>query len=59
MSDTRDTIDDQMAADWASVGIRRLEDYLARHAAFCDFLSGRRPHDARGDEDRCHQSDAP
>ena len=40
MSEPRETIDDQMVADWSAVGLCRLEDYLARHAAFCDFLSG-------------------
>ncbi len=39
MSEPRETIDDQMVADWSAVGLCRLEDYLARHAAFCDFLS--------------------
>lgn len=41
MSEPRETIDDQMVADWSAVGLCRLEDYLARHAAFCEFLSGR------------------
>lgn len=32
-----------MLADWAAVGLRRLELHLARHAAFCEFLRDRRP----------------
>ena len=47
MSEPRETIDDQMVADWSAVGLCRLEDYLARHAAFCDFLNGRRAPDPR------------
>ena len=30
-----------MVADWSAVGLCRMEDYLALHAAFCDYLSGR------------------
>jgi len=41
-ADPRRTLDDQMLADWASVGLRRLERHLARQAAFCDFLRRRR-----------------
>ncbi len=39
--DPRQPLDEQMLADWASVGLRRLEAHLARHAAFCDFLRER------------------
>jgi hypothetical protein len=37
-----------MVADWATVGLRRLEAHLAAHAAFCDFLRARA---AAGDDD--------
>jgi hypothetical protein len=40
-ADPRLPVDEQMLADWASVGLRRLEAHLARHAAFCDFLRER------------------
>lgn len=39
MPEPRETIDDQMVADWSAVGLCRLEAYLARHAAFRDLLS--------------------
>jgi hypothetical protein len=39
--DSRQPLDEQMLADWASVGLRRLEAHLARHAAFCEFLRER------------------
>jgi len=35
------TLDEQMLADWAAVGLRKLETHLARQAAFCDFLRER------------------
>jgi len=41
MTDPRRPLDEQMLADWAAVGLRRLEAHLARHAAFCDFLHER------------------
>ncbi len=39
MTEPRRTLDEQMLADWAAVGLRRLEAHLARQAAFCEFLS--------------------
>jgi hypothetical protein len=48
MDDHRATLDEQMLADWAAVGLRKLEIHLARHAAFCDFLAGQ----SREAEDR-------
>ena len=41
MTDPRPALDEQMLADWASVGLRRLEAHLARHAEFCEFLRER------------------
>lgn len=38
MADPRPALDEQMLADWAAVGLRKLEAHLARQAAFCDFL---------------------
>jgi hypothetical protein len=52
MSGPRRTLDEQMLADWAAVGLRKLEALLARHAAFCDFLRDRRP-DADEREEPC------
>ncbi|MGD9696790.1 MAG: hypothetical protein AB7V42_14160 [Thermoleophilia bacterium] len=48
-------VDAQMLADWAAVGLRRLEAHLARHAAFRAFLDGRNgvaPAPSDGDRDR-------
>jgi hypothetical protein len=39
-----------MLADWAAVGLRRLEVHLARHAAFCEFLRDRRADGDHRDE---------
>ena len=39
MTDPRPTLDEQMLADWAAVGLRRLEAHLALQAAFCEFLA--------------------
>lgn len=44
MTDLRRTLDEQMLADWATVGLRRLEAHLARHADFCEFLRQQSQH---------------
>ena len=31
-------LEETWLADWAAVGIAELEEYLAKHAAFRDFL---------------------
>lgn len=54
----RPPLDEQMVADWASVGLRRLEAHLARHAAFCEFLREQRPRDDEH-EDPCPRPHAP
>jgi len=41
-----------MLADWAAVGLRRLEAHLARQAAFCEFLD-ERAGDADDDGEPC------
>ena len=45
-------LDEQMLADWAAVGLRRLEAHLARQAAFCEFLD-ERAGDADDDGEPC------
>ena len=52
MTDPRPALDEQMLADWAAVGLRRLEAHLARQAAFCDFLR-QRGSDDEPPEDPC------
>jgi hypothetical protein len=53
-------LDDQMLADWAAVGIRRLQVLLARHAAFCEFLRRRGEiAPAHDREDPCRHRCAP
>jgi hypothetical protein len=47
-----------MVADWAAVGLRRLEAHLARHAAFCEFLD-QRGDAADDDEEPCPQTREP
>lgn len=51
-------LDEQMLADWAAVGLRRLEAHLARRAAFCEFLR-RRSRDAEPPQERCPHRPAP
>lgn len=46
------TLDDQMLADWAAVGLRKLEAHHALRAAFCDFLR-ERDHDRDDPEETC------
>ncbi len=52
------SLDEQMLADWAAVGLRKLEAHLALHAAFCEFLRDRR---SGGDEreEPCPHPEAP
>lgn len=52
------TLDEQMLADWAAVGLRRLEAHLALQAAFCDFLR-RRQSDADPPQEPCPHRPAP
>ena len=54
----RRSLDEQMLADWAAVGFRKIEAHLAIQAAFCDFLRHRPP---GGDEreDPCPDTHAP
>lgn len=52
MRDPRPALDEQMLADWAAVGLRRLEAHLALHAAFCEFLR-QQTRDADEREERC------
>jgi hypothetical protein len=56
-SDPRPALDEQMLADWAAVGLRRLEAHLALHAAFCEFLR-QQSHDVDTCEERCHRGHA-
>ena len=35
------SVDDLWLREWAAEGIERLSDYLAKHAAFADFLRER------------------
>jgi hypothetical protein len=35
------SVDDLWLREWAAGGIERLSDYLAKHAAFTDFLRDR------------------
>lgn len=58
MTDPRPALDEQMLADWAAVGLRRLEAHLALHAAFCEFLRQQAP-DADDREEQCRQGHAP
>ncbi len=58
MTDPQPTLDEQMLADWAAVGLRRLEAHLARHAAFCDFLH-ERPFEPDDREESCPGPHAP
>ncbi len=52
MADRLPPLDEQMVADWAAVGLRKIEAHLAAHAAFCDFLRARGT-SARDDEEPC------
>jgi hypothetical protein len=56
--DPRRPLDEQMLADWAAVGLRRLEAHLARHAEFCDFLR-ERPRQSDDREESCPGPHAP
>jgi hypothetical protein len=36
-----DDLSETWLEDWAGAGLAELEDYLAKHAAFTDFLQAR------------------
>jgi hypothetical protein len=45
MNITAVSVDEAWVVDWAAEGLAALERYLAKHAAFAEFLR-RRSHDA-------------
>ena len=45
-------VDETWLSEWAAEGLLALEDYLAKHRAFHDFLRARGDDERGGDSDR-------